>query len=810
MVDMARKMGIIGLLLLLATSGFALAADPPSGLDATLASMVTNGYDAIYSNRGWSSLYDLPQTRFSLDEADFYDNAADFGETGMYGLALRQLANPEYDPFGISEDVETQTKKLGANILPWIWVPDTEDFGTADGALMPNGGLAYVRPEVHGIVVTDNQCRDATLPYNEYSIPIDTVNKIPFSNLQGIAGTGIALLNAAQKDETNRDSYLRIAERMGTLILDSMITPEGETFGFHPNEIMDKYDKSIPIGMVPYQFALKTTGEDTLSCGDGGTIKLNENRKTYLALAGVFLQHLHAQTGEEKFERGANYISEAILSQLQCDGSFVDYTRWEGPGIYSYVCKPTDGSAEYEAYPSNVAVSQTQGWIIDSALILNLLRLKDDTIYVSDKEYKRSVHYFLELEETETGSGFTRNGDPIKYASYSLDIQNRAYGQVLLANVFLRASCQENDSGIESRLQTKAYQLINGANTVVPAELDYKIGSAFIGDPGLHAYALSAAADSWKIITRGCEDCRDNDGDGYIDGGCAGDIVKYDCNDNDASIHPGAEEVCDMVDNDCDGVVDNGFDFDGDGYSVCSEPADCNDDESDIYPGAPEIIDQKDNDCNLIPDDTGVQIHVTNDLNAGIGNVDILLVDYGNACINAFSDLVGSFDLIRNKCTIVKTCTTDENGSCLMSLTNSGKFQALGVVGDKGLESGPIEFSPGGRNEVSLQAKGFDDSAVDQNDSRLANNPSLLESNPYLGLGLLVVVLIILGLGGLYMHKTGRLGAKGKGNSSPSALATPKKGFSFPKITLPKIPKVKISVEPEKKGKVLGKSDGKK
>ena len=97
-----------------------------------------------------------------------------------------------------------------------------------------------------------------------------------------------------------------------------------------------------------------------------------------------------------------------------------------------------------------------------------------------------------------------------------------------------------------------------------------------------------------------------------------------DCNDQDFLIHPMADEICDEVDNNCDGQIDNDavdasewyLDEDADGYGVlndtliqCSQPEgytdqfeDCDDQNASVYPNAEEVEDGLDNDCDSIID----------------------------------------------------------------------------------------------------------------------------------------------------------------------------------------------------------------
>lgn len=82
---------------------------------------------------------------------------------------------------------------------------------------------------------------------------------------------------------------------------------------------------------------------------------------------------------------------------------------------------------------------------------------------------------------------------------------------------------------------------------------------------------------------------QDLDGDGLS-------VAEGDCDDADPGVNPGVIETCDGRDEDCDGVVDDGFDGDGDGRTLCG--GDCDDTNGAVSPDLTETCDGHDEDCD--------------------------------------------------------------------------------------------------------------------------------------------------------------------------------------------------------------------
>lgn len=251
--------------------------------------------------------------------------------------------------------------------------------------------------------------------------------------------------------------------------------------------------------------------------------------------------------------------------------------------------------------------------------------------------------------------------------------------------------------------------------------------------------------------------CEDLDGDGY----CS----DIDCNDSDADINPGATELCDGVDNNCDQAIDEGFDNDADDVSTCA--GDCDDGDPLTYPEAPDLPgDGIDSNCDGIEgtdsDGDGVDDSLDNCLSTfnpsqldadddGTGNV----CDPANTCVGEVVVLDPSYDVDRNiYCAAEASIETGSDNRVLPTgqfvvsapaITLSQEF----VVQDGGvLEAGPNQVAPciqaevypdgdadsyGNPGAVNLLAcpgefpAGYVDNALDCNDSDPFINPDASE-----------------------------------------------------------------------------------
>ncbi len=152
------------------------------------------------------------------------------------------------------------------------------------------------------------------------------------------------------------------------------------------------------------------------------------------------------------------------------------------------------------------------------------------------------------------------------------DVDNDTY-------TLCEGDCDDNDASVNPG----ASETCNGTDDDCDGQIDEGVMLIWYADVDGDGFGLSA------LTTMACTQPV-----GFVNN-------SSDCNDSDNAIKPGATELCNGYDDDCDGQADEGFDVDNDGFTTCE--GDCNDGNSAIYPGAIEVCNSSDDDCDGFTDE---------------------------------------------------------------------------------------------------------------------------------------------------------------------------------------------------------------
>jgi hypothetical protein len=259
-------------------------------------------------------------------------------------------------------------------------------------------------------------------------------------------------------------------------------------------------------------------------------------------------------------------------------------------------------------------------------LAVNVVGVDQYAPILGDRSTKSGV-----LIDDADGDGYATEGDTVEYTIH-LENSGNDVADVELTDPIPAeaASWVLVDDGGGTDVSTATLLDVQGITLAINAStdvvFDVVLGPVTDGATldNTATWTLSPSGSDGDLVAPGIALANDADGDGFYD--------AEDCGPADLAVFPGATEVCNGTDDDCDGSTDESgaqgestfyADVDGDGYGVtavlaCDQPAgtalvsgDCDDGAAAVNPGATEACNGVDDDCDGFTDEAGASGELT-------------------------------------------------------------------------------------------------------------------------------------------------------------------------------------------------------
>lgn len=234
-------------------------------------------------------------------------------------------------------------------------------------------------------------------------------------------------------------------------------------------------------------------------------------------------------------------------------------------------------------YPFDIEIYPHKGWLSNPS-DFTALHLQDDLTYTKHIFYvPESVLHTGRVNTIYPGNTVTYSADPYNDSS---EINMQVFPTAGSVNILVDL-WHTSDTYYKKWTETAAnsetlMHLIgdlkpgNSYAIIVNGAIYYPYLSDASGTLAFNYYLESSSSKTFEIVELTPSMAIDNDGDGFT-------FFDGDCDDNNIAVNSQTEEICDGFDNNCNGMIDEGFpDEDNDGFKACAD--DCDDSNPIIHP----------------------------------------------------------------------------------------------------------------------------------------------------------------------------------------------------------------------------------